>query len=94
TFKACIISSKRIGDNPMMENNHFYKKDDSGKDYSIINKPSYLVVNHSFKKETNWLKEPIRSGKLTELGVKFVEDNIKPVELSYSNKHISKIKKP
>ncbi|WP_100075668.1 hypothetical protein [Chryseobacterium camelliae] len=93
TFKACIISKENIAGNIKMEDNHFFIKDSFGRDFAIVNKPSYLISDYSFKKEAEWLKAPIRSGKLTDKGIKFVEDNLTLVNLTYSNEHISIIAK-
>ncbi len=75
-----------------MKDDHFFK-DNSGKDYAIVNKPSYLVSDYSFKKKIEWLKNPVRSGKLTSKGIEFVEDNLTAISLTYSNEHISNIVK-
>ncbi|UFK97749.1 hypothetical protein [Kaistella faecalis] len=93
TFKACILSKEPLVGNIKMEDSHFFLRDNSGKDYTIVNKPSYLIKDYSFKKEVDWLKSPIRAGKLTDTGVRYVEENIVPVDLTYSDEHISLISK-
>ncbi|WP_343659636.1 hypothetical protein [Chryseobacterium sp.] len=93
TFKACIISKENIAGNIKMEDDHFFIKDNLGKDYAIINKPSYLISDYTFKKEIEWLESPIRVGKLTSKGIRYVEDNITTVNLIYSDQHISIIAK-
>ncbi|MDQ1855792.1 hypothetical protein [Chryseobacterium sp. WLY505] len=93
TFKACIISKENIAGNIKMEDDHFFIKDNLGKDYAIINKPSYLISDYTFKKEIEWLESPIRVGKLTSKGIRYVEDNMTTVNLIYSDQHISIIAK-
>lgn len=56
-FKAFIISTEKIATNLIMSDNHFFMKDNSGKDFTIINKPSYLILDYFFKKEIEWLKK-------------------------------------
>ncbi len=92
TFKGYIISSMKVGSNLLMEDDHFCKEDDLGKKYTIVNKPSYLIIDHAFKKKMEWLKDVNKSGKLTELGIEFVEKYEKDIEPLYSNKHIRDIK--
>ncbi|MGA9212358.1 hypothetical protein [Kaistella sp.] len=93
TFKACILSTENVKGNIKMEDSHFFLKDYTGKDYTIINKPSYLIKDYSFKKDVDWLKSPIRAGKLTDIGIRYVEKNIVPIDLTYSVEHISWISK-
>lgn len=75
-FLACILSTKNINGNIPMCSDHFFDKKQDGSIYSIKFKTSHLIPSRVFVKEYAWLKSLDPSGRLTESGVNFIEDNI------------------
>ena len=72
---AMLTHSDMIGNIPLNKE-HFIKFDKSGQSYQISFNKS-LVVNHPLFKKSEWVNYEI-VGKLSEAGIKFIEDNIAP----------------
>ena len=72
---AMLTHSDMIGNIPLNKE-HFIKFDKSGQSYQISFNKS-LVVNHPLFKKSEWVNYDI-VGKLSEAGIKFIEDNIAP----------------
>ena len=72
---AMLTHSEMIGNIPLIKE-HFVKIDKDGAPFQISFNKS-LVVNHPLFKKSEWLNYDI-VGKLSEAGIKFIEDNIAP----------------
>ena len=89
-LKACIISSENIGNNRIMQDEHFIRADDNGNIYKIQNNPSYLITDYKFAKEINWIITD-KVGQLSNEGIAFVQANNILTKLVFSNEHIKPI---
>ncbi|MFA6201420.1 MAG: hypothetical protein WC679_13545 [Bacteroidales bacterium] len=67
-FKACILSSKSIGNNILMNQSHFCVNDENGNPYIFQYENSFLIKDMSFIKMDYWLDGEVE-GKLTEEGM-------------------------
>jgi hypothetical protein len=77
SFKACILSHSAEHGNIKMEASHFQIADNSGVNYQFQYENTHLVTSHSFVKMNNWIdSNPNVVGKLTRIGVAFIEKNI------------------
>lgn len=76
SFKACIISHWPTNNNIPMAQEHFHINDENGTPYQIQFENSYLVPNVTFIKMTFWLSSEIVKGRLTDLGISFIEQYI------------------
>ena len=86
TFKGAVISTKAFGNNVIMDETHFLKKDDNGNPYKVVYGPSYLIYDKFIKTsiETNEKKV----GNLSVKGLAFVEMKLKDIEPDYFPRHI------
>lgn len=75
-FKACILSSKSVNENLLMQPSYFEKEDDSGNPYKFPSKNTYLITSDSFIKRNYWIDNENIIGRLTGEGISFVEKNI------------------
>lgn len=77
---AMLTHSDMSGNIPLLKE-HFIKADDLGKDFEISFDKS-LIVNHPLFKKSDWLNYQI-VGRLSQVGIDFIEDNIAPYELQF-----------
>ena len=75
-FIGAMLTHSDMSGNIPLNKEHFIEIDKYGKSYQISFNKS-LVVNHPLFKKSDWLKYDI-VGKLSEAGIKFIEDNIAP----------------
>lgn len=80
---ACIISTDSGHGNIKMSEKDFFKQDENGNDYYIMYNNSYLIPGRVFEKELLWFNSEKRKGKLTKLGIKFVEECANGVKPEY-----------
>lgn len=73
TFKACIISHESGEGNIPMREEHFYTQDENGEPYNIQFENSHLIPNETFRKMEFWVYCDKVDGRLTNLGIDFIE---------------------
>jgi len=76
SFKACILSHQPTNQNIPMIQEHFHTNDENGDPYQIQFENSYLVPNVTFIKMTSWLSNEKVKGRLTDLGISFIEQYV------------------
>jgi hypothetical protein len=75
-FRACILSSKSVSGNLLMQSSHFENEDNMGNPYKFPSKNTYLITSDSFIKMDYWIDNDNIIGRLTDEGISFVERNI------------------
>ena len=75
-FIGAMLTHSEMSGNIPLNKEHFIEIDKNGQSYQISFNKS-LVVNHPLFKKSEWLNYDI-VGKLSEAGIKFIEDNIAP----------------
>ena len=75
-FKACILSHQPTNNNIPMIQEHFHINDENGNPYQIQFENSYLVFNETFIKMTFWLSSEEVKGRLTDIGINFIEQYV------------------
>lgn len=75
-FKACILSSRPVNNNLLIQPTYFEKTDTVGNQFEFPSKKTYLVTSDVFIKMDYWIDDGKIIGSLTEEGVFFVERNI------------------
>ncbi|WP_165042734.1 hypothetical protein [Dysgonomonas sp. ZJ709] len=75
TFSACIITHEQGNGNIRMEDEHFCKVDENNNPYSIKYENTFLV-HRRLSKENSWITNETVKGRLTEVGIRYVESMI------------------
>ena len=92
-FNACILSTKPTQGNVKMSENYFLKQDAKGNEYTVMFNNSYLVPGRIFEKEDLWLSSMEPQGRLTECGIKFVEEHTRGTNSEYHPVAIKRVYK-
>lgn len=75
-FKGCILSSRAINANLLIQPSYFMEESNMGIKFEFPSKQTYLVTSDVFIKMDYWIDDGKIIGRLTDDGISFVERNI------------------